>query len=34
MLEELDSIHPLLPPVAGILALLAGAFEPFREVRI
>jgi len=26
MLEELDSIHPLLPPVAGILALLAGAF--------
>ena len=25
MFEKLDSIHPLLPPVAGVLALLAGA---------
>jgi len=25
MLEQLDSIHPLLPPAAGVLALLAGA---------
>ncbi|MGI9238145.1 MAG: mechanosensitive ion channel family protein [Woeseiaceae bacterium] len=25
MLEQLSSIHPLLPPVAGVLALLAGA---------
>ena len=25
MLEQLASIHPLLPPVAGVLALLAGA---------
>ena len=25
MLEQLDSIHPLLPPVVGVLALLMGA---------
>jgi miniconductance mechanosensitive channel len=25
MLEQLDSIHPLLPPVAGVLAMLVGA---------
>ncbi|HJP04968.1 MAG: mechanosensitive ion channel protein MscS [Chromatiales bacterium] len=25
MFEQLDSIHPLLPPVVGVLALLAGA---------
>lgn len=25
MLEQLESIHPLLPPMAGVLALLAGA---------
>ena len=25
MFEQLDSIHPLLPPVVGLLALLAGA---------
>ena len=25
MLEQLDSIHPLLPPVVGVLAMLVGA---------
>ncbi len=25
MLEQLGTIHPLLPPVMGLLALLAGA---------
>jgi hypothetical protein len=25
MFEQLGSIHPLLPPVAGVLALLVGA---------
>ena len=25
MFEQLGSIHPLLPPVVGVLALLAGA---------
>ena len=25
MIEQLDSIHPLLPPVVGVLALLASA---------
>ena len=25
MFEQLSSIHPLLPPVVGVLALLAGA---------
>ena len=25
MLQQLESIHPLLPPIAGVLALLAGA---------
>jgi miniconductance mechanosensitive channel len=25
MLEQLGTIHPLLPPAAGLLALLAGA---------
>ena len=25
MFEQLSSIHPLLPPVAGVLALLSGA---------